>query len=86
MAEKQVRAFIPTKSQVLKYKQSVYYIRGVYLMLLSKIIKLTTDIESRRTSLYQAANQKGQNSKEVLAISKNLDKDIIELQKFLLPK
>jgi hypothetical protein len=55
-------------------------------MLLSKIIKLTTDIESRRTSLYQAANQKGQNSKEVLAISKNLDKDIIELQKFLLPK
>ena len=39
-------------------------------MLLSKIIQLTTDIKSHKSSLNQAANQKGKNSKEVLRIKK----------------
>lgn len=52
-------------------------------MLLSKITQLTRDIKKHRRSLNQLACQKGLNSKEVLMISKNLNKEINELQQFL---
>lgn len=52
-------------------------------MLLSKIMQLTRDIKNHRRSLNQLASQKGLNSKEVLMISKNLNKEINELQQFL---
>ncbi|WP_338473361.1 hypothetical protein R4Z10_21150 (plasmid) [Niallia sp. XMNu-256] len=55
-------------------------------MLLSKIIQLTTDIKSHKSSLNQAANQKDQYNKEFLRIKNNLDKEIIELKRFLPPK